>query len=44
MLQELWSYFTTTGDINRYLDFKEYESMINNVKGVEIAKSIEEVE
>ena len=26
MLQEFWSYFMTTGDINTYLNFKEYEA------------------
>ena len=29
MLQEFWSYFMTTGNINTYLNFKEYEAMYN---------------
>lgn len=26
MLQEFWSYFMTTGNIDTYLNFKEYEA------------------
>ncbi|WP_083258516.1 YqzL family protein [Cellulosilyticum sp. I15G10I2] len=30
MLQQLWNYFETTGDITLYLGFKEYEAACNN--------------
>ena len=30
MLQQLWRYFESTGDITMYLGFKEYESAYKN--------------
>lgn len=27
MLQEFWNYFTTTGDIDMYLNYKAYEEI-----------------
>lgn len=35
MLQEFWSYFMETGNIEMYLDYKEYENEYNNQKGKE---------
>lgn len=32
MLQDLWKCFETTGDINHYLAFKEYEEVYHNME------------
>ncbi|MHC1747598.1 MAG: YqzL family protein [Cellulosilyticaceae bacterium] len=33
MLQDLWKCFETTGDINHYLAFREYEDAYHNMQG-----------
>ncbi len=44
MLQELWRCFETTGDINLYLGFKEYESLYYSRTEQKAQKSVREVE
>lgn len=34
MLQEFWNYFTTTGDIGMYLNYKAYEEISQNPSSV----------
>lgn len=34
MLQQLWRYFETTGDITMYLGFKDYENEYNDKRQV----------
>ena len=39
MLQEFWSYFMTTGNIDTYLNYKAYEQTYQNPGGYQMPKS-----
>lgn len=39
MLQEFWSYFMTTGNIDTYLNYKAYEQTYQNPGGYQTPKS-----
>lgn len=43
MLQEFWNYFMTTGRIDDYLNFKDYEKACINAAGDESSGNSHEV-